>query len=468
MLRASAVCEGVGIPTSSLVTEGFVRQAKATAVGLGLPNIGLAMIPGHPAVQDDASFRRHLLETTLPQVVANLTAALADGEADAEPGAREVVCSGSFDEVNRVFVEREWSDGLPVVPPTRARVEAFLREVDRDPDEVLGVLLPDNRAATVWSVAVNGVMAGCRPETMPILVALVEAMADPAYGVEHSGNTPGGETLVVLNGPIVKDLGFNFTQGVMRDGFQPNTSVGRFWRLALRNLAGFLPHRTDKATFGNTWRVVVAENEDALARIGWPPHCVDLGFAPGEDVVGIARYTGGGMASSMAGSTPEELLPYLADGLVRHTFWQIAFSVGLGYGRLRPMVLMTPIIAETIAKAGWSKDDVRRFLFEHARMPAWQFERLLRDWTRKPIWNLTEEAAAGRIPAALYAASDHPERLVPIVWEPAHIHLVVTGDPLRTSSYVFGQNGQLGFPVGRRIRRGRPPPPPPPPGRGGG
>jgi hypothetical protein len=303
-------------------------------------------------------------------------------------------------------------------------------------------------------------MAGCRPETMPILVALVEAMADPAYGVEHSGNTPGGETLVVLNGPIVKDLGFNFTQGVMRDGFQPNTSVGRFWRLALRNLAGFLPHRTDKATFGNTWRVVVAENEDALARIGWPPHCVDLGFAPGEDVVGIARYTGGGMASSMAGSTPEELLPYLADGLVRHTFWQIAFSVGLGYGRLRPMVLMTPIIAETIAKAGWSKDDVRRFLFEHARMPAWQFERLLRDWTRKPIWNLTEEAAAGRIPAALYAASDHPERLVPIVWEPAHIHLVVTGDPLRTSSYVFGQNGQLGFPVGRRIRRPAHPTPP--------
>src|SRR3546814_14758453 len=102
----------------------------------------------------------------------------------------------------------------------------------------IGILLPENRAATVWATAVNGVMAGCRPEYMPILLALVEAMVDPIYGVEHSGNTPGAETLIVLNGPIIKDLNFNYTQGVLRDGFKPNTSVGRFWRLALRNMAG--------------------------------------------------------------------------------------------------------------------------------------------------------------------------------------------------------------------------------------
>ena len=101
---------------------------------------------------------------------------------------------------------------------------------------------------------------------MPILVALAEAMCDPIYGVEHSGNTPGAETLIILNGPIIKDLKFNYEQGVLRDGFQPNTSVGRFWRLALRNMAGFLPHKTDKGTFGNTFRVVLAENEDALAQ----------------------------------------------------------------------------------------------------------------------------------------------------------------------------------------------------------
>ena len=168
--------------------------------------------------------------------------------------------------MNRYFYEHELSDGLPIVPPTREEIEAFLRFTDRDPDEMLGVLLPDSRAATVWSVAVNGVMAGCRPEYMPVLVALVEAMCDPEYGVEHSGNTPGGDTLIILNGPIIKELGFNYTQGAMRDGFMPNTSIGRFWRLYLRNVAGFLPHKTDKATFGNTWRVVLAENEDVLRR----------------------------------------------------------------------------------------------------------------------------------------------------------------------------------------------------------
>jgi hypothetical protein len=452
VLRASAACEAVGIPSSSLVTEGFMTQARATSIGLGLPNIPLAMIPGHPAVQDDASLRRNLLETTLEQVIRNLTVGAGDTAVAGEPGEREVVCSGTFDEVNREFVEREWSDGLPIVPPTRERVEAFLRFAGRAPEEVLGVLLPDNRAATVWSVAVNGVMAGCRPQYMPVLLALVEAMADPEYGVEHSGNTPGGETLIILNGPIVRQLGFNFTQGVMRDGFLANTTVGRFWRLYLRNVAGFLPHKTDKATFGNTWRVAIAENEEALARIGWTPHSVDMGFEAGENVVTIARFTGGGMMSSMAGSTPEELLPFLADGLVRQTFWQITFTVGIGYGKLRPLAMITPIIAETIANAGWSKQDVKRFLFEHARMPAWQFERILRDWQRKPIWNLAEEAERGNIPKDVFAASDDPERLVPIVWEPEHFLLLVTGDPLRTSGYAFGQNGQLGFPVARKIR----------------
>src|SRR5262249_20248462 len=162
-------------------------------------------------------------------------------------------------------------DGLPIVPPTRERIEQFLRYSPDGPDTVLGVALPDNRAATVWSVAVNGVMSGCRPEYMPVLVAMVEAMSDSRYGIENVGNTPGSEALVILNGPIIQDLKFNYTQGVMRDGFLPNTSIGRFMRLYLRNIVGYLPHKTDKGCFGGTWRVVTPENEEALRRMGWEP-----------------------------------------------------------------------------------------------------------------------------------------------------------------------------------------------------
>ncbi|HYF18804.1 MAG TPA: UGSC family (seleno)protein, partial [Ramlibacter sp.] len=257
-------------------------------------------------------------------------------------------------------------------------------------------------------------------------------------------------TLIVVNGPVARRLGFNCMQGVMRDGIQPNTTIGRFWRLYLRNVAGFLPHRTDKATFGNTWRVAIAENEEVLGRLGWTTLAQDLGAAPGTSSVSIARYTGGGMVTSISGSQPEQMLAYVADALVKQTFWQVMFSVGTGYGRLRPLVLLTPIIVETIAAAGWSKADVKRFLFEQARMPAWEFERLLRDFMGKPIWDLADEARRGNIPA-LYGASEDPNRLVPVVWEPDHIHLAVTGDPLRTNGYVFGHNGQLGFPVTQPI-----------------
>jgi hypothetical protein len=450
VLRASVAAEVAGIPSATLVCESFMTLARAASQGLGFPNIAVAPVRGHPGLQSKEVLQQNVRELTLDGVLNALFKMPSAKTVDGEPGARDIICSGSFEAVNEYFIKNELSDGLPIVPPTVAKVEAFLQYTDRQADEVLGVLLPDNRAATVWSVAVNGVMAGCRPEYMPVLVAAVEAMADHDYGVEHSGNTPGGENLIVLNGPIIKALGFNYTQGVMRDGFQANTTVGRFWRLYLRNVAGFLPHKNDKATFGNTWRVVVAENEDVTAKIGWPPHCTEFGFTAGSNALAIGRYTGGNHISSVSGATPEELLPYIADAVVRQYSWQIMFSVGQGYDTLRPLLLLSPIIAETIAGGGWSKQKLKEQLFAHARMPACEFERMLRDWTQKPNWNLKEEHESGRIPK-IFHESDDPERLVPLVWRPEDFQIVVTGDLGRNSIYVFAHNGVLGFPVGKQI-----------------
>ena len=424
--------------------------AGASSIGLGMPNLPVARVIGHPGVQSKEQLARNVLDVTLEQVIDNLLKAPRAATADGEPGARDVIVKGGYDEINQYFTVHELSDGLPIVPPTREKVERFLSHTDRDPDESLGSLLPDSRAATIWSIAVNGVMAGCRPEHMPVLVALIEAMADHAYGVEHSGNTPGGETLIILNGPVIKKLGFNYTQGVMRDGFLPNTAVGRFWRLYLRNVAGFLPHKNDKATFGNTWRVVVAENEDVLENIRWTPNSADFGFQRGDSTVTIGRYTGGNHISSVSGSTPEQLMPYVVDAVVRQYSWQIMFTVGQGMGTLRPLLLLSPIIAETIAGWGWSKQDLKRHLFDHARMPARQFERILRDWTQKPVWNLAEEHEAGRIPKVFHESND-PNRPVPIVWKPEDYMIAVTGDLTRNSIYVFAHNGVLGYPVAKRI-----------------
>ncbi len=450
MLRASAAAEAAGIPSATLVCVSFQTLAKAASLGLGMPNLPTAPVPGHPGLQSKEVLQKNVRDVTLQGVIDCLLKPPALVKTSDEPSAREIVCTGSFEEINEYFTTHELSDGLPIVPPTIDKVEAFLRFTDKSADEVIGIMLPDNRAATVWSIAVNGVMAGCRPEYMPVLVALIEAMADHAYGVEHSGNTPGGETQIILNGPIIKTLGFNYTQGVMRDGFQANSSVGRFWRLYLRNIAGFLPHKNDKATFGNTWRVVVAENEDVVSNIGWTPNSTEFGFKAGSNVVSIGRYTGGNHISSVSGATPEALLPYLSDAVIKQYSWQIMFTVGQGMGTLRPLILLSPIIAETIAAGGWSKQDLKQQLFDHARIPAWMFEKILRDWTQKPIWDLAKEHTAGHIPKVFHE-SDDPNRMVPIVFTPDHFMIVVTGDLGRNSCYVFAHNGVLGYPVGKEI-----------------
>ncbi|MBI4596346.1 MAG: hypothetical protein HY730_08230, partial [Candidatus Tectomicrobia bacterium] len=315
-----------------------------------------------------------------------------------------------------------------------------------------GIIPPDHRNATIWNIAVNGVMAGCRPEYMPVLVALIEAMADPSYGVEHSGNTPGAETLIIINGPIIKALGFNYEQGVMRDGFQANTSIGRFWRLYLRNVAGFLPHKTDKGTFGNTWRVVLAENEDTLARIGWEPLSADMGFKAGDNTVTISRYTGGGVIASVFGSTAQQILPYLADAVLKQIGWELVFTVGLAMGTQRPLLILTPILAETLSKSGYFKKDVKQYLFDHARLPAWKFEQYIGKWTNFMPGNrsLCDLVNFGKAPK-IFCESTNPERLVPIVCSPDDFMIAVSGDPLRTNAYTFAHNGMLGFPTCQKI-----------------
>jgi hypothetical protein len=458
VLRASALVEGLGVPSVSLTCEGFLGQAVTTSAGLGMPNLPVAMVPGHVDVQTAEELRRNVLAVTVDAVIEGLTGAPADAADVVEPDPATIVFEGTPDEVNRVFYERGWSDGLPIVPPTEARVREFLRFTDRHPDEELGVLLPDMRSATVRTVAVNGVMAGCRPEYMPVLVTLVEAMADRGYGVEHSGNTPGSETLIVLNGPIIRELEFNYQQGALRDGFQANTTVGRFWRLYLRNVAGFHLHKNDKGTFGNTWRVVLAENEEVLARIGWPTIAQDQGLAAGVDAVTISRFTGGGVIVSVFGDGPDRMIPYLADGIARHVGWEVIFTVGMADGAQKPLLVLSPILAETLARGGLSKLDVKRRLFEHARIPAWKFERYIGGWTNftpgRPT--LADLVRRGRAPA-VFAESDDPNRLVPVVAKAEDIMIAVSGDPLRTNAYVFAHNGILGYPTTKPIGTRRSP-----------
>ena len=450
MVRASIAVEKLGLPTVSIVCKDFVVQANFTASGFGMASLPISAYPGLINFHSLEEIKNNVKTVMVDEVINGLTVQPKESKSGSnrEPEMQEIVYSGTFDEVSSFFYDNEWSDGLPVVPPTVEKVEKFLKYTDRSSDDVIGRVLPDKREATVWNIAVNGVVAGCRPEYMPVLIAIVEAMADPKFGVEFIGHNPGSEALIIINGPIIKELRFNYEQGALRVGFQANTSIGRFWRLYLRNVAGYLPRKTDKATFGGTWRVVLAENEDAAAKIGWDPLSVDQGFKAGDNVITVSSCLSTdsvyALSSSIEGTDRVEVI--LGKLAARIVDIQLeGFLSRLVAPRQRPLVALTPIIAEVIAKGGYTKAGFRQYLFEHARFQVSRFESL---WPANG--SIRQAVEEGRLPQ-FYHESDDPNRLVPIVASPDDFIIIISGDPGRDDCWLGSQNGKTGYPVSKKI-----------------
>ncbi len=446
-MRASIAAESAGIPSVSIVCEGFEGQARATARGHGFDGLPIAVTIGHIDAQSVDEMVANFVSSTVDQIVGGLVGTGAGSEAgNGEPTALDTVASGTVDEINVAFVERGWSDGHPVIPPTLDRVEAFLANSGHDPWKTLGIAASSGRDLTIWSIAVNAVMAGCKPEHLPVLVAVAQVLADPRYGAEHSGNTTGADALVVVAGPNAANLGFNSGPGAMREGAHANTSVGRWLRLYLRNVFGFTADEHDRATFGNPARIVLAEDMGCLAEIGWPPLSASFGFDAREDTVTVARMNSGTIIGSVFGSTPEEIVPYLANGLTRTAAWDLTHVYGLGDDQFQPLLVLSPILARTFAKAGWSKSNVADALFEHARIPAITFERMIGEWSNLTAGRrrLTDLVAEGALPA-VFAESDDPHRLVPIVTRPERIMIAVAGDPNRANAYALSNDGPHGW-----------------------
>jgi len=149
---------------------------------------------------------------------------------------------GTHEEIDALYQERGWTDGLPIVPPTESAVREFLRWTDRDPREVLGVLPPRQGEATVERIAANAVMAGCRPEYLPVILAGIEALADPLFNLDAiQATTHPVAPLLVVNGPIAREIGLNAGYNAFGQGFRANVTIGRAIRLVLMNVGGGLP-----------------------------------------------------------------------------------------------------------------------------------------------------------------------------------------------------------------------------------
>lgn len=431
-----------------------MRQAAVVTRGLGLPDLAIAEYPGVPMTDSLEVVTTKVIENLLPAIIDGLgrpRQAAAPVQAEQVPAAHDVVVRGSFDEVNDFFYQRHWSDGLPIVPPTRERVERFLAFTDRAPDEPIGAFPPANRLATVWNVAVNGVMAGCRPEYMPVLLAVAEAVADPLYKVEDAGSTPGWESMVVVSGPIIQQLEFCHGQGVMRTGKRANTSVGRFLRLLLRNIGGFhhSPEGADKGSIGQSFLVAAAENEACVAELGWQPYSVDRGFKAGDNIVTVQSVVAISAPVYSGSEHAAEHAEMLADVIGQRAcgYWT---AIGMAYANWHPLIMLGPSIARVFAKDGWSKDDLRRYFFEKVKIRAVDAERYA--WGAGVTgFRIAEHVKNGLLPAT-YMESDDPNRLIPVFPRAEWIGIVVAGDEGRNQSKGYVSNHVQGPPVSKPIR----------------
>ena len=238
-MRPAVEAEKLGIPGVVVTTTGFTTIARAAAKAEGMANVRIAEYPGAVGVHAEELVVENVENVLFNRIVENLTQSVA-GEASAATSTRrpdDIVYEGSFEDVNEYFRSREWSDELPIVPPTVEKVRAFLKHTRRAPDEPIAILPQANLQAVPWNIAANAVMAGCRPETMPLLIAAVEAIADNTYNLNNIGTTWGVFPFLLVNGPAARLMGVENGGQLVNKGANP--ALGRALGLMIRNIAGY-------------------------------------------------------------------------------------------------------------------------------------------------------------------------------------------------------------------------------------
>ncbi len=254
--------------------------------------------------------------------------------------------------------EKGWTDGLPVVPPTEARVRAMLEAARLEPDHQVAFIEHRAVSITAEKVAINAVLAGCKPEYMPVVVAAIEGIGDPAWSYHGPGTSTGGAgVLAIVNGPVGRTLDVNAGTNLFGPGWRSNATIGRAVRLIMRNVCGSRPGALDRGTLGHPGCLsyVIAENE---VDSPWTPLHVERGLRPEDSAVTVLAAQGPHQFYNQLSSTAEGVLTTLADDM--------RISGGI-MGQPQYVVVLAGEHMQTIAKDGWGKPEIRRFLFENTK-----------------------------------------------------------------------------------------------------
>ena len=359
--------EYIGIPSVIIAAPGFTDQARYTALNNGVPVMRIAQYPGAFALHSEAELIKNTREVLWKQIVDGLTRPItseeiASGTAASRGDIRDDAYYGTLDEVNQYFSEMNWTDGLPIVPPTFERVNEFLRYTDYQWNERIAVLPIAHRDVTAWHVAVNGVMAGCKPEYMPILIAMTKALGGGDFR-RTLASTHAWVPFCWLNGPVARQLGIDSGQGQINE--DANIVIGRFMNLALMNLCGYYVKQDRMGTFGYPVSWCMAEDDAACLRAGWKPYHVRKGYHLNDNTITTASTLLWGNNMAPSTTDPQKIAELMA--------WDISercqFALGSGKQYTFRTILITEPVAATLAKKYPTTESLENTLINLSRRP---------------------------------------------------------------------------------------------------
>ena len=389
----------MGIPTVTVTREGFQRVVDNAFAGMEFPAEASKVIypvdmfvPGSVLVP---------IEEKIDELIAGLTKwqpTIKEKKTITPPKVKvegkdyeEAVAS-----VNKLFLRNMWGDGLPVIPPTEKRVNWLLAGTDLPADEVVTKILPRGGIATVETIAVSLAMAGGRPEYMPVLIAAVEALGDPAFvHYRMNATTCSVYPVLIVNGPVARQIRVGSGYGCLGpDPLHPaGASIGRAIRLLLQNAGGAIPGIGTMAIHGGSGRytnIVFAEDEDGLP-LGWEPLNVEQGFTRGSNTVTAYAVCG---ATNVSGGEPGD------EGVVLASLCRAAGTIGIPSGNYwtapynpdgaAGILIMSSGTAQGMSKLGWSKEKIKAYLWENSKIPASKLGPRVTVWW-SPLENIMQD-----------------------------------------------------------------------------
>ena len=418
-----AEIERLGTPAVLLSKYQYLSSASKGAGARGYPGLRIVTYDGPGFVPNDVDCNKWTIDTyggtianMLPEIISAMTAPLTDGEkAPSEPHDwADETFTGTLDEVNSWMYAHGWTNGTPVVPPTREAVDEMLKGTDLPADYVVAELPPLNGKATVEKIAINGVMAGCLPTYMPLLIAMVEGMADDIIKLEGwTCSNAGWSPTIVVSGPIAKAIGLNCDRNLFSPYTKAASCLSRAIGYMIMNISGCRSQVEDMSGPGCDCRfgICIAENEEETP---WPTLPADLGLEDGDNAV------------TLFWPSEKHQIPVTSPSAALGTLcglWHGGFDVGA-------MITLPPESAKQFADAGYTKQNILDYVKEYNRRPSSEIP-------RAAIGNNhPREGLVFPAPGLVHSA--------PLFWNTEHMFVVVGG---RDWGMCYLGGGDHGGPV---------------------